>query len=863
MEGDVPQDMVCKQVPTAIRKSGVFFVQFDPKNYKDLSADDNGIYDRPSGPTEIITIEKDHHGAVKKFRPVLDNQDIDLDSLYIVNRKYYCHSSSKEFKRTIITVEHDGSKLPLAIIQYKVGNSSICLKPHGNMKHEKSPFFKVKSSVLEEIRNMAVANQPKKIVQAMENSNGGPLGGSSVAAVPRNLRQVYNQFSKVPERLKMKRTGPQRTPCYNKLLQMMQDGEFVQEVQLGQKMNKAGNALVNINTFAATDTTMKWRRQFCTGNRPRSQAQIDMTFESGPHYIIGICFENPLFRYAGRPTTKHPTTLAVISTTATKDKEDYQFVAQNLKKRGLKSLTYMTDNECALVKAFEAEYPIEGSNEPNTHLHCFLHMNRDMKLVLEGVVSNEESSRIRREILGTETQGKRIKGLVDCEDHEFEEMYRELELTWPEKFQKWLLTTKGRARSVKDTLRLCMLKSARVQGGLGDPPNQCVTQRIESVHNVVKDSIGRQGVDQVRVHELIFENVFKQQEMEYIRAIRGQGSYRLCAPHDKLAVDPVQWYGMTPDQREKLIKRVFGRSIKEEGEAEGIAQKEVSVSIEDCKIQTVLPRILHIIWKNAAVILSSNPIIDAGKDTYVIVQLGTSCNVRVTDRKQSCDCKRFKDTAGICEHMVAVMDHLGQLPEFLSNFASKFNATNKALLMKQDKNGGKKKASKKPRHANIPAMEMEPILQMQERIDPEVEFPKPVCFEEGKYWQNNEPFEVMFVEDCKNAKSCIKCHMEFPKPTNVFVDGKMKLLKNVTYNLLVCHKERYQYPVKDAAGVVTKWEVSRSKKRLAYYCLKKSCILDRHPYFWKGKVQISDEVKARLNTNHHKFIMEQFSINLR
>ena len=145
---------------------------------------------------------------------------------------------------------------------------------------------------------------------------------------------------------------------------------------------------------------------------------------------------------------------------------------------------------------------------------------------------------------------------------------------WPEKFQKWLLTTKGRARSVKDTLRLCMLKSARVQGGLGDPPNQCVTQRIESVHNVVKDSIGRQGVDQVRVHELIFENVFKQQEMEYIRAIRGQGSYRLCAPHDKLAVDPVQWYGMTPDQRESLSRECLAGALKKKVRQKGLLKRK-------------------------------------------------------------------------------------------------------------------------------------------------------------------------------------------------------------------------------------------------------------------------------------------------
>ena len=135
-------------------------------------------------------------------------------------------------------------------------------------------------------------------------------------------------------------------------------------------------------------------------------------------------------------------------------------------------MTYVTDSEYPLTLAFEEEYPIEGSLKPNNHLHCFIHMNPDMKTQLSSEVSDEECTRIRNEILGFEYKGKRIKGLVDCADEEFEQAYSEKEANWPEKFKEWMLTNRGCKRSVKDTLRLCMLRSVHTRAGLGNPPTK-------------------------------------------------------------------------------------------------------------------------------------------------------------------------------------------------------------------------------------------------------------------------------------------------------------------------------------------------------------------------------------------------------
>ena len=276
---DLPEKCICDKVPTGIRESAIFVVRYDPENYNDLSVDDNGIYKKPSGPSELLNIKQDKDENVVDFHFIKDDEYLSSDTTYVVHRKYYLHSSSRLFKRTIITIEHKGSPLPTAIIQYKIDDSNIILKKHGNMKHEDKPFYRVKPSVLKEVRNQIHQKPVKAVVQSIEKASGGVMGGSTPSAVLRNTTQVYNQLKNAPDRLKFHKTGPPKTPEYNKLLQMSQTGHFVRQVTYNNKTDKRGRSFLNINTFAATDTTLKFLKKFCLGKKPRSQAQIDMTYK--------------------------------------------------------------------------------------------------------------------------------------------------------------------------------------------------------------------------------------------------------------------------------------------------------------------------------------------------------------------------------------------------------------------------------------------------------------------------------------------------------------------------------------------------------------------------------------------------------
>ena len=82
-----------------------------------------------------------------------------------------------------------------------------------------------------------------------------------------------------------------------------------------------------------------------------------------------------------------------------------------------------------------------------------------------------------------------------------------------------MLTEKGRVRSLKETLKECMLKSVRIAAGLGNPPNKWDNQRTEAMNNVIKEEADHQVCDQAAIHEIPEERVIKQQESEYVIAI--------------------------------------------------------------------------------------------------------------------------------------------------------------------------------------------------------------------------------------------------------------------------------------------------------------------------------------------------------
>ena len=205
--------------------------------------------------------------------------------------------------------------------------------------------------------------------------------------------------------------------------------------------------------FAATDYTIGWMKRFCqVGSNPSAVAGIDMTYKLGPFYVTTVTLPNPMFVYKNN-RNKHPTTLAAIINSVSKENRDYVYLARSLKSEGMQSLVYGTDGECALIlRAYTPQISLPKATSIIVVLTTQKQTFSRNKTKLN--VSEAKRNNNQQEIFGKEFGGKRVLGLVDCEhDAEFEQAYVIKECQWPEEFRHWMFTTKGRHRCMKDTLK--------------------------------------------------------------------------------------------------------------------------------------------------------------------------------------------------------------------------------------------------------------------------------------------------------------------------------------------------------------------------------------------------------------------------
>ena len=103
--------------------------------------------------------------------------------------------------------------------------------------------------------------------------------------------------------------------------------------------------------------------------------------------------------------------------------------------------------------------------------------------------------------------------------------------------------------------------------------------------------------------------------------------------------------------------------------------------------------------------------------------------------------------------------------------------------------------------------------------DPELDVEKKREFSE--YWRNEENFYVHHIldDECKRAKTWESCKVDFPKENS-----------EIGSDLVVVHKKRYMRPNVDGFGKRGE-PIFTTQLERKFYCVKKKCLLKRHPYF--------------------------------
>ena len=161
-------------------------------------------------------------------------------------------------------------------------------------------------------------------------------------------------------------------------------------------------------------------------------------------------------------------------------------------------------------------------------------------------------------------------------------------------------------------------------------------------------------------------------------------------------------------------------------------------------------------------------------------------------------------------------------------------------MAKAHQNAGRKPGQgKRKGKNNIPTT---PIVV---EVDEESQIDVPIPYQYNKYFHNNESFQVEFILDHEKVKQCAGCKNMFCR-----VDV------HAPYDIIILHQERYEYPVDGT------YKVSQSRTRKVFYCLNVECIKPRHPYFWKGRVLVRDEIRERLKATHKGFIRERVHMDL-
>ena len=440
--GDVLKGYVCAKVPRGITSSAIFVIDLEKVDHRDITVDDNGIYGKHSSPSERVKVKLGDDRKIEEVAILNRGKSGDEDEekegeLFVVRRQYSWHKATDEFCRIVAKVEHDGSFLRYGIVQYKIGDNchQLSLAPHGNDKRkDKEPHLRTKPSVIEQIKSKGKGESAKKIIRQLQGPHG-VIEIKSPRDIPRDGQQVYNALKKVPGRVKSRNTGPSKTPDFSRLMMKMQTGHFLKDVSFTVKSRKGKDATFP-STFAATDTQLHWIKTYCSGKTPKAPLGIDMTYKAGPFYLTLLSIAHPMFVFKNN-TSKHPTILVGMMTSCTRDEHDYQYLALNLKRHGIKTLIYGTDGELAMEKALESAFPTDGvpPSSASIHLRCFEHLKWDMIAELKKLqVPREKQSEIIGSILGGEFQGKRLKGLVDTEIEDFENKWKEIEKKLPPAF---------------------------------------------------------------------------------------------------------------------------------------------------------------------------------------------------------------------------------------------------------------------------------------------------------------------------------------------------------------------------------------------------------------------------------------------
>ena len=106
---------------------------------------------------------------------------------------------------------------------------------------------------------------------------------------------------------------------------------------------------------------------------------------------------------------------------------------------------------------------------------------------------------------------------------------------------------------------------------------------------------------------------------------------------------------------------------------------------------------------------------------------------------------------------------------------------------------------------------------------------------------NDNPLNVVFLTDAPKADACRQCRIHFPRRKKI-----------APFDIVLSHKEKWLYTDKEDGR----------KRQSAYftekyYCIKRSCITTRFPYFDSSYIDINEASWDKLEELHLDLLRDE------
>ena len=421
-----------------------------------------------------------------------------------------------------------------------------------------------------------------------------------------------------------------------------------------------------------------------------------------------------------------------------------------------------------------------------------------------------------------------------------------------------------------------MIESARMKAGMPSDKAgnvlRCYTNQSEAVNNKLtrqKEAItgkakNKSDLKKIEFVRDVWEEVDNQQQSELKLAMFGMSEeYELSDEASYLEVNPEDWFEWPEEKRAEYARKFNELNMEDVSKKKTIvmnkkfdkadATREWREFPEEIKALYSLQDISQVIVET--VIKEAEKLLNSPNSIQKMPSLGTThaqskylvaskdckkqmyeCTVHRDHVACTCQCYKYN---GLCKHSLCVAETANILKEHVQfvNKSSRRPKPSRSNLVEPQKNAAGKKGNShgnpwRPRRAN----------SNDSNNGPQVGSTHPY----SAIHHNNRPFVVSFLMQQPKAIECKQCRTEFPRRKTV-----------IPFDIVLSHEEKWMYPDPKKQGE----KLPSARFTTKFYCVKRSCIFSRFPYFDSSYLEIPAEVYPGLKDAHRNLLKSELDYN--